>query len=168
MHSEALLGWEFVMSKMIVLEIHRNKFLTYLNVVLWIQCFHESYAYIKFLEGFSTCSHELLLLVRVTQLDTLWKVFFHVDRSLVASSENVVVPAMSFSWSEQGGRWLETRGICIRFSPLLCASCKEFLQQRCVSHMNLIMGCVVRKLTASGAASVCTLQWNLHLMFSRF
>jgi hypothetical protein len=27
------------------------------------------------------------------------------------------------------------------------------------------MGCVVEKLTVSGAASVCTLQWNFHLMF---
>jgi hypothetical protein len=37
---------------------------------------------------------------------------------------------------------------------LLCAKCKEILQQRCVSHINGIMGCVVGKLTASGAASV--------------
>jgi hypothetical protein len=50
--------------------------------------------------------------------------------------------------------------------------CKEILQQMCVSHVNLLMGYVVGKLTASGAASVCTLQSvlsvlnSLHLRFS--
>jgi hypothetical protein len=44
-------------------------------------------------------------------------------------------------------------------------NCKEFLQQRSVSHVNLIMGCVMGKLRANGAALVCTVQWNLHLRF---
>jgi hypothetical protein len=49
--------------------------------------------------------------------------------------------------------------------PVTVHNCKEFLQQRCVSHMKLIVGCVVGKLAVSGAASVCTSQWNPHLMF---
>jgi hypothetical protein len=153
MHSEAPLGWEFVMSKIIVLKIHSKKCLRYWNIILWIQWSHASYTYIKFLEGFSACCHELLLLMQVTELDIFWKMFVLVDRSLVASNE-VIIPTMSLcsGWTR-------------RISGGMCANCKEFLQQRCVSHVNLIMGSVVGKLTVSGAASVCTLQWNPHLMF---
>jgi hypothetical protein len=47
----------------------------------------------------------------------------------------------------QRGRCLETREGYAANS--LCANCKEFLQRRCVSHLNLIMGCVVGKSTVS-------------------
>jgi hypothetical protein len=67
-------------------------------------------------------------------------------------------------WAEQGGLRLETEEGFAANSPRVTVHiCKEFLQQRCMSHMNLIMGCVVGKLTVNGTASVCTFQWNLHL-----
>jgi hypothetical protein len=59
----------------------------------------------------------------------------------------------------QGGHWLETRERDAEDSPPVTVHiCKEFLQQVCVSHVNLIMGCIVGKLTVSGATSFCTLQ----------
>jgi hypothetical protein len=67
----------------------------YWNIVLSVQWPHASYTYIKVVEGFSACFHELLLLMQVTELDVLWKMFVLVDRSLVASSEEVIIPTMS-------------------------------------------------------------------------
>jgi hypothetical protein len=79
--------------------------------------------------------------------------FVRVDRSLVASND-----AVMFGLNKEGlGSQcsppckedidLSLRKDMQQILPLLlCASCKEFLQQRCVSHVNLIMGCVVEKL----------------------
>jgi hypothetical protein len=61
----------------------------YWNIIIWIQWSNASYTYIKVLERFSTCCHELILLMEVIELDILWKMFVLVDRSLVASSEEV-------------------------------------------------------------------------------
>jgi hypothetical protein len=91
MRSKALSGWQFVMSEIIILKIHSKNFLMCWNIILWIQWSHASYTYIKVLEEFSTYSHELLLLLQVTESDILWKVFVLVDRSLVASGEEVIV-----------------------------------------------------------------------------
>jgi hypothetical protein len=55
----------------------------------------------------------------------------------------------------QGGHWFETwEGYAANYHPVTVCIWKEFMQQGCVSQVNLIMGCVVGKLTASGAASV--------------
>jgi hypothetical protein len=126
----------------------------YWNIILWIQWFYASFIYFPVLEEFSTCCHELLLLMQVTELDIFWKMFVLVNRNLVLSSEKVVVPTVSLCWCWtrriQGGR--EDVGLRLgkdmqQILPLLLfKNCKEFLQQRCVSHVNLIMGCVVREI----------------------
>jgi hypothetical protein len=56
------------------------------------------HTYIKVLEGFFTSCHELLLLMQVTELDIRFKMFVLVDRSLVASSAEVIVPAVIVFW----------------------------------------------------------------------
>jgi hypothetical protein len=116
--------------------------------------------------------------MQVTELDIVWKIFVHVDRNVMASSDEVV-RAMSFlfrlntedQWRQPSPLCKEDVGLRLgkdmqQILPLwLYANCKEFLQQRCMSHMNLIMRYVAGKLMVSGAASVCTLQVKPHLMF---
>jgi hypothetical protein len=138
---------------------------------------HASYTYIKVLEGFFTCSHELLPLMQVARVGhplkdvySCWQEFGGIQwRS--GCSNDVIVFGLNVLDLGSPSPCKEDAGSRLRkdmqqiLPLLLCANCKEFLQQRCVSHVNLIMGRVVGKLTVNGAASVWTLHWNLHLMF---
>jgi hypothetical protein len=66
--------------------------------------------------------------------------FVLVDRSLVATSKEVIIPVIVIVFrlnKEDLGRDMQQN------LPVTVRICKEFLQQRCVSHLNLIMGCVV-------------------------
>jgi hypothetical protein len=117
--------------------------------------FESPCTYIKVLEGFSTCCHELLLLrVRhpLKNVRSCWQEFGGIQwkshlNDIIVLRLNKEDLGRQPSPPLQRGRCLETReGYSVNSQ---CAKCKEFLQQRCVSHVNLIMGCVVGKSTVS-------------------
>jgi hypothetical protein len=97
-----------------------------------MQWSHASYIYIKVLEGFSTCCHEVLLLMQVTELDILWKMFVLVDRSLWQPVKNTSFQWYYYVWAEQGGsretglsllqggHWFETLEGYAANSPCYC------------------------------------------------
>jgi hypothetical protein len=147
------------------------------NIILWIQWSRASYTYIKVLEGFSVSwtvnvnasnrvGHPL------KDVCTCWQEFGGI-RWRSHHCKDVIVFRLN---KEDLGRQRsplckEDIGLRLgrdmqRILPLLLgANCKEFLQQRCMSRVNLIMVYVVRKLTVSRAASVCTLECKPQLMF---